>query len=47
MITGDVKETANSIALDIGIIEKNGVETRSLTGFEFERLTDNKKLETL
>lgn len=41
MITGDVKETANSIASDIGIIEKTGYEGRSYTGHEFERLSAN------
>ena len=47
MITGDVKETANSIANDIGIIEASGVNTRSLTGHEFESLSEKAKLEVL
>jgi len=41
MITGDVKETANSIAKDIGIITENGEKDRSYTGHEFEDLTSN------
>jgi magnesium-transporting ATPase (P-type) len=40
MITGDVKETANSIAQDIGIISKDAAGTRSLTGHEFEALSE-------
>jgi magnesium-transporting ATPase (P-type) len=40
MITGDVKETANSIASDIGIIKKDGAKGRSLTGHEFEALSE-------
>lgn len=41
MITGDVKETANSIASDIGILERNATEGRSYTGHEFEGLSTN------
>jgi magnesium-transporting ATPase (P-type) len=40
MITGDVKETANSIASDIGIIKKDS-KGRSLTGHEFEALSES------
>lgn len=41
MITGDVKETAESIASQIGIISK-GTSTNSFTGKEFFALSSNK-----
>lgn len=47
MITGDIKETANSIAQDIGIVEEQTVAARSLTGHEFEALNDQEKLKFL
>lgn len=40
MITGDIKETAESIATEIGIIENGDEETRSMTGFTFEHLSE-------
>ena len=40
MITGDIKETAESIATEIGIIEKGDEDTRSMTGFTFEHLSE-------
>jgi len=42
MITGDIKETAESIARDIGIIKAGDEKNRSLTGFDFEKLTEAK-----
>lgn len=42
MITGDIKETAESIARDISIIQAGDEETRSLTGFAFEGLSEEK-----
>lgn len=42
MITGDIKETAESIARDIGIIYAGDEETRSLTGHTFENLNEEK-----
>jgi magnesium-transporting ATPase (P-type) len=40
MITGDIKETAESIARDIGIIKAGDEKNRSLTGFDFEKLKE-------
>lgn len=40
MITGDIKETAESIARDIGIIHAGDEANRSLTGFNFENLSE-------
>lgn len=42
MITGDIKETAESIARDIGIIKPGDEEHRSLTGFAFENMSEEK-----
>jgi P-type Ca2+ transporter type 2C len=36
MITGDIKETAQSIGKDIGIVTENEVAYSSFTGSEFE-----------
>lgn len=47
MITGDIKETAESIARDIGIIRAGEENNRSLTGFNFENLTEQQQLESL
>ncbi|EAR82769.2 sarco/endoplasmic reticulum calcium-translocating P-type ATPase (macronuclear) [Tetrahymena thermophila SB210] len=47
MITGDIKETAESIARDIGIIQAGDEEFRSLTGHTFENLSEEKQLEYL
>lgn len=40
MITGDIKETAESIATEIGIIQKGDEKSRSLTGKEFQDIFD-------
>ncbi len=40
MITGDIKETANSIARDIGILKAGSEADRSLTGLEYESMTE-------
>lgn len=47
MITGDIKETAESIARDIGIINQGDEANRSLTGFNFEKLSEEKQIEAL
>lgn len=47
MITGDIKETAESIATEIGIIEKGDEDTRSMTGFTFEHLSEQQQLAAL
>ena len=39
MITGDIKETAQSIAKDIGIISEHEIKDRSFTGLEFEKFS--------
>ena len=44
MITGDNKLTAEAISVELGIIDKGGP---SLTGKEFEALSDAKKKEFL
>lgn len=44
MITGDIKETANSIAKDIGILTDGQENGRSFTGHEFEKMSDSEKL---
>lgn len=46
MITGDVKETAESIGEQIGIISKNS-SSNSFSGKEFFALSDQKQLEIL
>lgn len=43
MITGDIKETAQAIAIDIGIIEKSEVAERSFTGMEFFQFSEEKQ----
>jgi len=41
MITGDIKETAESIAKDIGILKStDNLKERSFTGNEFESLKE-------
>lgn len=47
MITGDIKETAESIAKDIAIIEDGQEKGRSLTGHEFEALSEEAKVSSL
>lgn len=44
MITGDIKETAESIAKDINIIKEGDQATRSLTGAEYSQMTDEQKI---
>lgn len=49
MITGDIKETAESIASEIGILQKGDEKTRSLTGKEFQDIheKDAKKAQNI
>eukprot|EP00827_Trimyema_finlayi_P005490 TRINITY_DN585_c0_g1_i3.p1 TRINITY_DN585_c0_g1~~TRINITY_DN585_c0_g1_i3.p1 ORF type:complete len:1064 (+),score=436.88 TRINITY_DN585_c0_g1_i3:64-3192(+) len=47
MITGDIKETAESISQEIGIIGKNEVAERSFTGLQFENMKDSEKREVI
>lgn len=47
MITGDIKETAESIAKDIHLIEDGEEKTRSYTGAEFEKESEQKKMELM
>lgn len=47
MITGDIKETAQSIAKEIGIINEDQESSRSYTGVEFKSLDNNKQLKVL
>jgi Ca2+-transporting ATPase len=48
MITGDKKETAESIAREVGIFnEDDDVSTRSYTGSEFQHMTKARKEEVL
>ena len=43
MITGDIRETAQAIGKELGIITEEQFETRSFTGNEFEQFTPYKK----
>jgi magnesium-transporting ATPase (P-type) len=47
MITGDIKETAESIAKEISIINEGDEKTRSFTGHEFEAMDEKTKLALL
>jgi len=47
MITGDIKETAQSIGNEIGILTPSEFSTSSFTGVEFEHLSANKQQEVL
>lgn len=47
MITGDIKETAQAIGKEIGIIHANEVEGNSFTGAEFEQFSEDKQQEIL
>lgn len=41
MVTGDNKETANSIAKDVGILYQDEDNSdRIITGFEFDKLSN-------
>lgn len=40
MITGDIKETAVAIGLEIGIINPEHENERAFTGLEFENLNE-------
>ena len=47
MITGDIKETAQAIAKELGIITDEQFLTKSFSGNEFELLPPYKKSEIL
>jgi magnesium-transporting ATPase (P-type) len=47
MITGDIKETAESIAKEISIINEGEEKTRSFTGHEFEAMSEQAKSDLL
>jgi Ca2+-transporting ATPase len=48
MITGDIKETAQAIALQIGILSgPNQFQTHSFTGLEYSSMTEDKQKKTL
>lgn len=47
MITGDIKETAQAIGRDIGILTESEFASKSFTGAEFERLSEEKQKEVL
>jgi magnesium-transporting ATPase (P-type) len=47
MITGDIKETAESIAKEISIINEGEEKTRSFTGYEFEAMSEQAKNDLL
>jgi Ca2+-transporting ATPase len=47
MITGDIKETAESIAKEITIINEGDEKTRSFTGHQFTAMDDRTKLDLL
>jgi len=47
MITGDIKETAQAIGKEIGIINASEVNGSSYTGVEFEHLSEDKQQEIL
>ena len=38
MITGDIKETAQTIAKDTGIVKESEIAARSFSGADFENL---------
>ena len=40
MITGDIKETAQTIGQEIGIIREEELATKSFTGAEFEKMPE-------
>jgi P-type Ca2+ transporter type 2C len=46
MITGDIKETAESVGRSIGILDENEVKPdKSFTGLEFESFSESKQNE--
>lgn len=47
MITGDIKETAQAIGKEIGILKEEEFATRSFTGAEFDALSKEKQTEIL
>jgi len=47
MITGDIKETAETIGKEIGIVGASDVANSSFTGKEFEALSETKRKEIL
>ena len=47
MITGDIKETAQSIAKEIGIINDSEIAERSFSGMEYEKFDQNKQLQII
>jgi len=47
MITGDIKETAQAIGKEIGILNEEEFETKSFTGAEFDKLGEEKQKKIL
>jgi len=47
MITGDIKETAQAIAREVGIISDEDLSEVSFTGAEFEALSRSRQQEIL
>ncbi len=47
MITGDIKETAQAIGKEIGIISESEFDTKSFTGKEFEKLSEEEQKKIL
>eukprot|EP00331_Platyophrya_macrostoma_P007514 CAMPEP_0176423202 /NCGR_PEP_ID=MMETSP0127-20121128/10150_1 /TAXON_ID=938130 /ORGANISM="Platyophrya macrostoma, Strain WH" /LENGTH=1036 /DNA_ID=CAMNT_0017804121 /DNA_START=15 /DNA_END=3125 /DNA_ORIENTATION=- len=47
MITGDIKETAQAIGKDIGILTESEFATKSFTGAEFDKLSEEKQKQIL
>jgi len=47
MITGDIKETAQAIGKEIGILNASEIAGSSYTGSEFEHFSEDKQQELL
>ncbi len=47
MITGDIKETAQAIGKEIGILTEAEFSSKSFTGVEFEKLSEERQKEIL
>lgn len=47
MITGDIKETAQAIGKEIGILTEDEFATKSFTGAEFDKIPEAKQRQIL